>query len=64
MPNPIPRLVSVRLIVLVTVKLADPGLTDVLAASGGKRVDEIVASEVESNLESVPYVASVVVSPL
>jgi len=64
MPRDPKRIVEVRLIVLVTVALADPDLIEALAASRGKSVVEIVSSEVESNLESVSYVETVVVRPL
>ncbi len=60
------RIVEVRLIVIVLVDVADPSLTDALAASGRQpsSLAEVIASEVVSNLESVSYVESVIVSPL
>lgn len=58
------RLVEVRLIVVVQVDVTHPDLVDTVAAAGGKPVAEIVASEVVSNFESVPYVTSVITSPL
>ena len=60
------RIVEVRMIVIVLVDLTQPSLTEALAASGGKpsSLADVVASEVVSNLESVSYVESVIVSPL
>ena len=60
------RIVEVRLIVIVLVDLTEPGLTDALAASGRQpsSVADAVSSEVQSNLESVSYIESVIVSPL
>ena len=60
------RFVEVRLIVIVLVDITEPSLTEALAASGGKSpsLAAVVSSEVVSNLESVSYVESVIVSPL
>ncbi len=60
------RIVEVRLIVIVLVDITEPSLTEALAASGGKSpsLAAVVSSEVVSNLESVSYVESVIVSPL
>ena len=60
------RIVEVRLIVIVRVDLTEPSLTDALAASGTQpsSLAEVVSSEVVSNLESVSYVESVIVSHL
>ena len=60
------RIVEVRLIVIVLVDLTEPSLTEALIASGSQpsSLADIVSSEVVSNLESVPYVESVIVSPL
>ena len=61
------RIVEVRLIVIVLVDVTEPSLTEALAASGGKSpssLAEVVSSEVVSNLESVSYVESVIVSQL
>jgi len=66
MQNERKRILEVRMIVIVTVDLTAPGLADVIAASGknSSSVAEIVASEVVSNLESVSYVESAIVSQL
>ena len=60
------RIVEVRLIVIVRVDLTEPSLTDALAASSRQpsSLAEVVSSEVVSNLESVSYVESVIVSQL
>lgn len=60
------RIVEVRMIVIVLVDITEPSLTEALAASGGKSssLAAVVSSEVVSNLESVSYVESVIVSPL
>ena len=60
------RIVEVRMIVIVLVDLTEPGLTDALAASGRQpsSIADIVSSEVVSNLESVSYIESVIVSHL
>lgn len=60
------RIVEVRLIVIVLVDLTEPSLTEALAASGGQpsSLAAVVSSEIVSNLESVSYVESVIVSPL
>jgi hypothetical protein len=60
------RIVEVRLIVIVLVDVTEPSLTEALAASGGtsSSLAAVVSSEVVSNLESVSYVESVIVSPL
>lgn len=60
------RIVEVRLIVIVRVDLTEPSLTDALAASSHQpsSLAEVVSSEVVSNLESVSYVESVIVSHL
>jgi hypothetical protein len=60
------RIVEVRLIVIVMVNLTEPSLTEALAASGGQpsSLAHVVSSEVVSNLESVSYVESVIVSPM
>lgn len=60
------RIVEVRLIVIVLVDLTEPGLTEALAAldRNPSSIAEVVSSEVVSNLESVSYVESVIVSQL
>lgn len=60
------RIFEIRLIVIVLVDVTDPSLTDALAASGSQpsSLADLVSSEVVSNLESVSYVESVIVSPL
>jgi hypothetical protein len=60
------RIVEVRLIVIVLVDVTEPSLTEALAASGGtsSSLAAVVSSEVVSNLESVSYVESVIISPL
>ena len=60
------RIVEVRLIVIVRVDVTEPSLTEALAASSRQpsSLAEVVSSEVVSNLESVSYVESVVVSQL
>lgn len=66
MSNDRKRIVEVRLIVIVLVDVTEPGLTEALAASGSNpsSLAELVSSEVVSNLESVSYVESVIVSHL
>ena len=60
------RFVEVRLIVIVVVDVTEPSLTEALAASGKNpsSVAEVISSEVVSNLESVSYIESVIVSHL
>lgn len=60
------RFCEIRLIVIVLVDVTEPGLTEALAASGRQpsSLADIVSSEVISNLESVSYVESVIVSQL
>jgi hypothetical protein len=60
------RIVEVRLIVMVLVDLTESSLTEALAALGGhsSSLADVVSSEVVSNLESVSYVESVIVSQL
>jgi hypothetical protein len=60
------RIVEVRMIVIVLVDVTEPSLADALAASGKNpsSVADVVSSEVVSNLESVSYVDSVIVSRL
>jgi hypothetical protein len=60
------RIVEVRMIVIVLVDVTEPSLTEALAASGGKpsSLAAVVSSEIVSNLESVSYVESVIVSQL
>jgi hypothetical protein len=60
------RIVEVRLIVIVLVDVTEPSFTEALAASGNNpsSVATVVSSEVVSNLESVSYIESVIVSHL
>jgi hypothetical protein len=60
------RYVEVRLIVIAVVDLTEPSLTEALAASEThpSSLVSVVSSEVVSNLESVSYIDSVIVSPL
>jgi len=60
------RIIEVRLIVIVLVDVTEPSFIEALTASGSNpsSVAEVVSSEVVSNLESVSYVESVVVSHL
>ena len=60
------RIVEVRLIVIVRVDVTEPSLTEALAASSRQpsSLAEVVSSELVSNLESVSYVESVIVSHL
>ena len=60
------RFIEVRMIVIVVVDLTEPSLTEALAASGKNpsSVADVVSSEVVSNLESVSYIESVIVSHL
>jgi hypothetical protein len=54
------------MIVIVLVDVTDPSLADALAASDNtpSSLADVVSSEVLSNLESVSYVESVIVSRL
>ena len=60
------RIVEVRLIVIVLVDVTEPSLAEALAASDKtpSSLADVVSSEVLSNLESVSYVESVIVSRL
>ncbi len=60
------RIVDIRLIVIVMVDVAAPALEDMLVRFGKNpsSVAEIVSSEVLSNLESVEYVETAIVSQL
>lgn len=66
MENKSNRIVEVRIIVIVLVNVAEPGFAEALTTSGKNpsSVAEVVSSEVVSNLESVSYVESVIVSQL
>lgn len=63
MENTPARMTEVRLLAVVTVNVSEATLAEAATTSGKKVVSlgEVVASEVVSNLESVPYVASVIV---
>ena len=60
------RTIEVRMIVIVLVDVTEPSFIEALAASGSNpsSVAQVVSSEVVSNLESVAYVESVIVSQL
>ena len=60
------RFVEVRLIVIAVVDLTAPSLAEALAASSRQpsSVAGIVSAEVVSNLESVSYIDTAIVSPL
>ena len=60
------RIMEVRMMVIVLVDVTEPGFTDARTALGKafSSVAEVVSSEVVSNLESVSYVESVIVSAL
>lgn len=59
------RIVEVRLIAIVLVDLAEPSLAEALGAlARHSSIADAVSSEIVSNLESVPYVESVIVSQL
>jgi hypothetical protein len=60
------RHVEVRLLVVAVVEVTNSDLIDVLAAqpSQPSSIPNIVAQEIVSNLESIPYVDTVIVSHL
>jgi hypothetical protein len=60
------RLVEVRLIVIVLVDLSASSLPEALTSRDGvpKSLADVLASEVASNLESVSYVETAIVSPV
>ena len=60
------RIVEIRMIVIVLVDVTEPSFMEALAASGTNpsSVAQVVSSEVVSNLESVSYIESVIVSHL
>ncbi len=60
------RFIEVRLIVIVVVDVTEPSFTEALAASrkNPSALADVVSSEVVSNLESVSYIESVIVSAL
>ena len=66
MSNDRKRTFEVRMIVIVLVDVTDAGFIDALGAFGlnPSSVADVVSSEVVSNLESVSYVESVIVSHL
>jgi len=66
MSQPQKRVVEVRMFVIVLVDVTEPGFTEARTAVGNpfSSVAEVLASEVVSNLESVSYVESVIVSQL
>lgn len=66
MPSGQKRHVEIRLLVIVTIDITNPELTDALKAEHRQpsSVAEVVAEEVVSNLESVSYVDTAIVSHL
>lgn len=59
------RIVEVRIMLIVLVKVAAPEFVEALAqARSPSSVEQVVASEVVSNLESIAYVDSVIASSL
>jgi hypothetical protein len=66
MSNEQKRIVEVRMIVIVLVDVTEPGFTEARIALNKRflSVAEVVASEVVSNLESVSYVESAIVTRL
>jgi hypothetical protein len=65
MPESAKRHVEVRMLVIAIVDITNPELTDALAQHRQpSSVAELVAQEVVSNLESVSYVESAIVSQL
>ena len=58
------RLFEVRLLVVVTVDVTNPELIEMLQTQHPSSVADVVASEVRSNLESVPYVGAAIVTAL
>jgi len=60
------RILEVRMIVIAVVDLTDPTLTETLRVQHRQpsSVAEIVADEVVSNLESVSYIDTAIVSQL
>ena len=66
MSNDRKRIIEVRMIVIVLVDVTEPSFIEALAASvtNPSSVVQVVSSEVVSNLESVSYVESVIVSQL
>ena len=65
MPQP-KRTIEVRMLVIAIVDLTDVGLVDALKAEDRKpsSVAVLVASEVVSNLQSVSYIDTAIVSHL
>ena len=66
MSNTQKRVIEVRVFLMVLVDVTEPGFTEARTALGKpfSSVAEVVSSEVVSNLESVSYVESVIVSQL
>jgi len=66
MPASSKRMVEIRLLVIVFVDLTDPELTDLLKAEHRQpsSIRDVVGQEVISNLESVSYVDTVVVTEI
>ena len=65
MPQP-KRHIEVRMLVIAIIDLTDPELADALKAEHRQpsSVAELVAAEVVSNLESVSYIDTAIVSHL
>ena len=60
------RIVEIRLIVIVLIDVTEPTFTEALRVSGrsSSLLSEVVSSEIVSNLESLAYVESVIVTQL
>jgi len=60
------RVIEIRMIMIVLVNVTESGFIEALAVSTSNptSVTQVVSSEVISNLESVSYVESVIVSAL
>jgi hypothetical protein len=65
MPQP-KRTIEVRMLVIAIINLSDPELAEALKSQHRQpsSVAELVASEIVSNLESVSYVDTAIVSHL
>lgn len=58
------RLIEVRLLVFVVVDASHEEFVDVVRLNRSTSVAELVSSEVVSNLESVPFVETVIATQL
>ena len=64
MEPPQPRMVEIRLTVIVHVDPTDDELISALRSSPTQQIHDVVAAEVIANLESVGYVRVAVASPV